>query len=71
MTWQTDSNTWSTGDFNGDGIVGPQDLYKTGLAWLSSFASVLPPAATVPEPTMNGVYLLAVLMFALQNRRRC
>ena len=70
LNWQTDGNTWSTGDFNGDGIVGPLDLNKVGLAWLSSISPVAPAAVTAPEPSTNGICLIAVLMLALQKRRR-
>ena len=70
LAWETDGNTWTTGDFNGDGLVDPHDLNQVARAWLSSIPSIAPRAATVPEPTMNGVYLLAMLMFTLLSRSR-
>jgi hypothetical protein len=61
-------SVWSTGDFNGDGRSSSSDL----VAALADGGYELGPRATieaVPEPSIGGWALVALLWCATQRRR--
>ena len=65
LNWgRTDVTSVANGDMNGDGAVGPIDLNVLALNWNSEGMA----AAAVPEPTMLGGLLFALLAFAIRLR---
>jgi len=65
LTWQTDNNNWSNGNFTGGG-TNAGDLNELALNWQSSVA--LAGAQAVPEP--SGIALALCFAVGLLARQR-
>ena len=66
LTWQTDNNNWTNGNFTGGG-TNAGDLNELALNWQESVP--LAAAAAVPEPT-GFALLAAALLFGGYLRRQ-
>ena len=60
LTWQTDNNNWTNGNFTG-GSTNAADLNVLGINWQGSVAPV---AAAVPEPNTLALILPILLLAA-------
>lgn len=66
VTWQTDNNNWTNGNFTGGGSDAA-DLNVVGINWQNSVA---PSAAAVPEPSTWALLFPCLLLAAHFKRRR-
>ena len=67
VTWQTDNNNWTNGNFTGSGS-NAADLNALAINWQNS---VPPSAAAVPEPsTLALLFPLLVVAAHFERRRR-
>lgn len=67
INWQSSSNKWSEGNFDGISGVTAGDLNIVGINWQQSGEAPL--AAAVPEPTTQWMILLGLAGVLLRRRR--